>query len=375
MDLNSDTLLLWLPTVIVVTLHFCLCLFSFKAYCHIRRVQAPGPLLLTINGINVVSLFRCLVGIDPAGTTNIVGPAAAVPLSILSLCAYAFFLSGLLVVFVDEMSMIRAIPQLVAYTIRKNVLIITSSVVILIILTFTVAHAVYYLTTDANKNPSTSLAYILSRLACFSVVFILFLLLSVLLFQYSSKVLMKVEDQKKLKTKFEKSKDQEVAGFASTNATVHYTVFQKRLMYLPRRVSAQAAFVGLFGLLSLVYYGDPDPLLPNNVLTWMIFHTLMDATMFISMVDVLTSTSLGCCCRCCCYGTSPWNQSSSTRYKMKAEAQKKFMNARTGIDLEETSSSEDDEEYSNTFLFPVAHRMMESSGAALDDSKRMSVRL
>ena len=60
---------------------------------------------------------------------------------------------------------------------------------------------------------------------------------------------------------------------------------------------------------------------------------------------------------------------------MKAEAQKKFMNARTGIDLEETSSSEDDEEYSNTFLFPVAHRMMESSGAALDDSKRMSVRL
>jgi hypothetical protein len=183
------------------------------------------------------------------------------------------------------------------------------------------------------------------------------LLSSVALFFYSRVILKTI---KSAEGKENENNPTHVPGFSIIDNTLRYSDFQQRLIYCTRRLSFELFFTSWLGIASLFLFTTivSDK---TAVSSWISLQALMDLGLYISMTDIMFSTVISCC------GAELWGGSDLQK------AKKKFENRMTGAELVEASSSEDEEEYSNIFTFPVPALSIKTAGH-MGGIKRMSIR-
>ena len=354
----------------VAILFALLAILSIASIVYLNNNAAPFFLQASLSFVSITALLKSIASLDPMGNvTNLLSISIAVPVCLVSLCTYSISVAGVTVVFVDQMTLIRAITPMLAYRVRLNIIRISTVVAVVVLVVGGTSHGV-----DMYSMHSEVYSYYLSRYVCPGIMYIHIFVASIVLMLSSRSILSKIKkplaNNKNQNNKEDDGKKAAVyvPGFSSIDNSVRYSGFQHRLMYLTRRMSCYLFWISIIGITSLFYYdGDVN----NNVntdgnnLLWFVFQTLMNVGLLVSMFDIVIATVVSCC------GDVLWGGNNLLILKHKtADAYGKKL---TGAIYEDGSSSEDDEEATNTFVFPVAIQMV-SGGGPLGQAKRLSIK-
>ena len=312
---------------------------------------APYFLVLTVTTIFLTSLAgACLRFFNSARVVHLV-----------TMCLYTLSCSGISVVYIDEMSLIRALPQLFAYRIRKIVVLGT---LIFVCVVFVLGVTALGL---ADTNESGVMETV-SKYICPALIYTVLLVVSYFQFRSSRRVLMLVLQEESKQNEAEDDEEEgkigtpKVAGYNEAKIKTMTSAFQNTLIRCVRRLAIELFCIALCGLIAL-----------SDI---RVFKSFMDMCLFVAMVDVLWST------KSYLWGVEIENKANkkdgkgvSNKYSQETTA---VSVGGTGIpvpvEVEEASSSEDDEGEDNTFFFPIAIQQIKTSMGPLSQSKRYSIR-
>jgi hypothetical protein len=343
-----EIILPWLVASIYIII-FCISIFV------VLKRHGGAPFFLVFSTITIITSSLCGFLRVIFNVNNI--PQIAAPLHLLSLCIYALSILGLSIIFVDEMSLIHAIPQLLAYRVRKIIIIGSLIIFFLTLILGGISHAISSMTVPTNVS---STPYFLSMYICPSTIYILLLIISILQYISSRRVLLllspKTQENNDDQPNGENKTVQSAAGFSSGEVIKAMTgIFQRKLIKCFRRLSFSIFWVSCMGLTSMSQQN-------TNQLLCLIFQTLMDVGIQLSMFDILTSTMY-----------SLWGQEADEGGTENKYSQETNAAIFTLDDIIDASSSEDEEEMDNTFFFPIAIRHISINGP-LSQSRRLSVK-
>jgi len=294
---------------------------------------------------------------------------SALLLHLVTMCMYTLSIAGISVVYIDEMSLIRALPQLFAYRIRR---IVVLGAFIFVCVVFVLGVTALGLT-DTNES---GVMETVSKYICPALIYTVLLVVSFFQFRSSRRVLMLVLQEENKQEEAEDDEEDEgagggggggeggkigtpkVAGYNEAKTKTMTSAFQNTLIRCVRRLAIELFCIALCGLIAL---SDTR-----------VFESFMDVCLFVAMVDVLWST------KSYLWGVEIENKANKKDGKGVSN---KYSQETTAVSVggilvpvEEASSSEDDEGQDNTFFFPIAIQQITTSMGPLSQNKRYSIR-